>query len=152
MKLDAAASISLLLFFLDQDRYAIALSQVDRVYPVVEITGADTVSGNDYLGFVNLHGELIPVINTRLRLGLPEKEIEISDMLIMILDGSTRLALIVDSVGEVLEYNAEQMVMAASLLYSKAQVSVISVSAGNMVVKEMREYLIEAGCQWLKAD
>ncbi len=148
----SSTSISLLLFLIDQNRYAIALSSVDRVYPAVEITGADSVANDDYLGFVNLHGELIPVVNGRLRLGLPDKELEISDMMIMIFDGEQKLALIVDSVGEVLEYNAEQMIMAASLLYSKAQVSVISFKAGAMVIREMREYLTDAGCQWLKSD
>jgi len=147
----AAKNLSLLLFMLDDQRYAIPLAMVHRVYPAVEIAGADSVADDQYLGFVNVHGELIPVINLRGRFALPAREMEISDMMIVVA-GSEKLAIIVDSIGEVLEYQPEQLIIAESLLYAKAQVSVISFAGGAITSEEMRDFLARAGQRWLEEN
>lgn len=143
-------SVSLLLFFLDENRYAIPLASVDRVYPVVEITQCEAEHNTEFLGFVNVHGELIPVVNARARFGLPNKSVAVSDMMVVARDGSHKLAMIVDRVADVLEYSAEQMILAESLLYAKTNVNVINLTDGMIVVKEMRDYLTETGRQWLE--
>ncbi|MDP3507046.1 MAG: chemotaxis protein CheW [Candidatus Melainabacteria bacterium] len=143
-------SVSLLLFFLDENRYAIPLASVERVYPAVEITQCEAENDTEFLGFVNVHGELIPVVNARARFGLPNKTLAVSDMMVVARDGSHRLAMIVDRVADVLEYSAEQMIIAESLLYAKTNVSVINLADGMIVVKEMRDYLTETGRQWLE--
>lgn len=145
-----AKSVSLLLFFLDDNRYAIPLSSVERVYPAVEITSCEADLSTEFLGFVNVHGELIPVVNARARFGLPNKAVAVTDMMIVALDGDQKLAMMVDRVADVLEYSAEQMIIAESLLYAKTQVNVINLSDGMIVIKEMRDYLTETGRQWLE--
>lgn len=145
-----AKSVSLLLFFLDDNRYAIPLTSVERVYPAVEITSCEADHEAEFLGFVNVHGELIPVVNARARFGLPNKAAAVSDMMIVALDGDQKLAMMVDRVADVLEYSAEQMILAESLLYAKTQVNVINLSDGMIVIKEMRDYLTETGRQWLE--
>lgn len=143
-------SVSLLLFFLDENRYAIPLTSVERVYPAVEITQCDGDHKTEFLGFVNVHGELIPVVNARARFGLPDKAVAVSDMMVVARDGDHRLAMIVDRVADVLEYSAEQMIIAESLLYAKTHVNVINLADGMIVVQEMRDYLTETGRQWLE--
>jgi chemotaxis signal transduction protein len=145
-----AKSVSLLLFFLDENRYAIPLTSVERVYPAVEITPCEAEHKSEFLGFVNVHGELIPVVNARARFGLPDKAVTVSDMMVVALDGEHKLAMIVDRVADVLEYSAEQMIIAESLLYAKTQVNVINLADGMIVVNEMRDYLTETGRQWLE--
>ncbi|MFA6209694.1 MAG: chemotaxis protein CheW [Candidatus Obscuribacterales bacterium] len=145
-----AKSVSLLLFFLDDNRYAIPLTSVERVYPAVEITSCEADLATEFLGFVNVHGELIPVVNARARFGLPNKPVAVTDMMIVALDGDQKLAMMVDRVADVLEYSAEQMIIAESLLYAKTQVNVINLADGMIVIKEMRDYLTETGRQWLE--
>ncbi|CAN5620645.1 hypothetical protein BH11CYA1_BH11CYA1_18850 [soil metagenome] len=143
-------SVSLLLFFLDENRYAIPLTSVARVYPAVEITPCEADHHSEFLGFVNVHGEVIPVVNARARFGLPDKAVAVTDMMVVAQDGDQKLAIMVDRVADVLEYSAEQMIIAESLLYAKTQVNVINLADGMIVVKEMRDYLTETGRQWLE--
>ncbi|MBP9093089.1 chemotaxis protein CheW [bacterium] len=143
-------SVSLLLFFLDENRYAIPLTSVERVYPAVEITQCEADHKTEFLGFVNVHGELIPVVNARARFSLPDKAVAVSDMMVVARDGDHKLAMIVDRVADVLEYSAEQMIIAESLLYAKTHVNVINLADGMIVVQEMRDYLTETGRQWLE--
>lgn len=134
-------SLSLLLFFLDDNRYAIELSSVERAYPAVETcqSAGKTV--------VTIQGEQIPVLDVRAYFKLSAREVAVSDTMLVILDekDSARSAIIVDSVGDILEYNAEQMVIADSLLHGRVQINVIAVSAGKFVAAEMRDYLTRAG-------
>jgi chemotaxis signal transduction protein len=81
---------------------------------------------------------------------LPNKTLAVSDMMVVARDGSHKLAMIVDRVADVLEYSAEQMIIAESLLYAKTNVNVINLADGMIVVKEMRDYLTETGRQWLE--
>ncbi len=132
-------SVSLLFFSLDDNRYAIALSSVERAYPAVAISsegGRDTVT---------IAGTKIGVIDIRDFFNLAPKEVAVSDTMLVIDDNGQRSAIFVDSVGDVLEYNAEQMVIADSLLHGRAQISVIAIEGGKVVASEMREYLTRVG-------
>jgi purine-binding chemotaxis protein CheW len=96
------AKDSILVFTLDEQRYALALSVVERVFPMVEITplpkAPDIVQG-----IINLHGSPIPVYNIRRRFGIPVWEYEISDQLIIVHTNNRRVALPVDTVQGVVE-------------------------------------------------
>lgn len=58
-------------------------------------------------GLINYHGEIIPVINLRRRLGLPEKNIDINDRFIQVLIGDIVMILIVDHVVGLIDANVE---------------------------------------------
>jgi len=87
----------IVLFSLDEPRYALELSAVERVVRSVEITplpGAPEL----VIGVINLQGRIIPVVNLRKRFNLPWREININDRLIIARTSRRPVALIVDSV------------------------------------------------------
>lgn len=87
----------LILFALDEQRYGLELRQVQRVVRVVAITpvpGAPTTM----LGLFNLEGKIIPVMNTRRMLYLPERELRLSDQLLIVHTSGRLVALLVDAV------------------------------------------------------
>ena len=69
-------------FTLDERFYAIRLSAVSRVVRAVEITPLPKAPPI-VIGVINLGGRIIPVVNIRRRFRLPERELELTDQLIV---------------------------------------------------------------------
>lgn len=72
----------LVVFTLDEQRYALHLAAVERIVRVVEVTPLPK-SPEIVLGVVNVQGRIIPVVNIRKRFRLPEREIALSNQLII---------------------------------------------------------------------
>jgi purine-binding chemotaxis protein CheW len=108
-------SNQLVVFTLDDQSYALALSCVERIVRAVEITHVPEASEN-VLGVINIEGRVIPVINTRRRLGLPEREIGIQDLFIILHDGSRSLAMVADEVKPVVEIPGQDVVASGNVL------------------------------------
>jgi purine-binding chemotaxis protein CheW len=110
-------------FTLDDRFYGLRLSAVSRVLRAVEITLLPKAPPI-VIGVINLGGRIIPVINIRRRFGLPERELELTDQLIVARtprrDGRENegrlLALVVDAVTEVRNLAAEETTDAETIL------------------------------------
>ncbi|MGA2933708.1 MAG: chemotaxis protein CheW [Methanomicrobiales archaeon] len=96
------AKDSILIFILDEQRYGIMLSDVERVFPMVEITRLPKAP-DIVLGIINVHGSLVPVFDIRRRFGCSEREYGVSDQLILARTKKRRVALAVDTVQGVVE-------------------------------------------------
>ena len=108
-----------MIFKLDELRFALHVSAVERVIWAAEVTplpGAPSI----LLGVLNVRGKIIPVVNLRRRLGLTEREIEPSDQLIIGHTSSRPLALIADAVTGVIEL-PEENVIAANRVFSNPE-------------------------------
>jgi purine-binding chemotaxis protein CheW len=92
----------LVVFTLDEQRYALHLGSVERVVHAVDITCLPQAP-NIILGVINIHGKIIPVINIRKRFCLPERELEINDRLILAHTRKREVVLVVDTVTDVIE-------------------------------------------------
>ncbi|MCL5031129.1 MAG: chemotaxis protein CheW [Bacteroidetes bacterium] len=102
-------------FNIDHKNYALYVNVVHRILPSVEITplpGAPSV----VLGIINIEGVVIPVFNTRLRFLIKIKEIELSDKLLIVKTSKRKVALLVDDVKEVIEFNGEDLVLSKGYL------------------------------------
>lgn len=99
----------IVLFGLDEPRYALPLSSVERVVSSVEITPLPKAP-NIVLGVINFQGYVIPVINIRSRFLLSKKDLTIDDQFIIVRTSKRMLALIVDSVEDVIEISQNQFV------------------------------------------
>lgn len=101
-------SDNLIVFSLDDQRYALLLDTVERILRAVEVTpiprGPDIV-----LGVINVQGQIIPVVNVRRRFGLPEREIDIDDRLIVARTSKMTVVLPVDGVDGIRESSKEEM-------------------------------------------
>lgn len=62
------------------------------------------------LGVVNVQGRVIPVINVRRRFDLPEREINLTDQMVIAHTARRPVALVVDAVIGVLEYSEQEVV------------------------------------------
>ncbi len=139
-----AGSNQLVVFTLDDQQYALNLVCVERVVRAVEVThlpqAPDTV-----LGVINFEGEVIPVVNTRKRLGLPEREIELQDLFIIARENDRTLALVGDEVKPVLEMADEQVVTSEKVLSATGYVQgVAKVDEGMVIILSVSRILSAA--------
>jgi purine-binding chemotaxis protein CheW len=72
----------LVLFSLEEPRYALYLSAVERVIRSVEVTPLPKAP-EIVIGVINIQGEIIPVIDIRKLFHLPIHEISIDDLFII---------------------------------------------------------------------
>jgi purine-binding chemotaxis protein CheW len=89
-----------LLFHLDDHRFAVRLDAVRRVLPAAAPTPLPEAPGV-VLGVSNVAGRPVPVVNARLRFGLPQRPFRTSDQFLLLDTGSREMAVWVDATGEV---------------------------------------------------
>jgi purine-binding chemotaxis protein CheW len=120
MRLDTGQCI---VFTLDERFYALRLSVVSRVVHAVEITPLPKASPI-VIGVINLGGRIIPVVNIRRRFRLPERDLELTDQLVVARasphdaqeDGGRLLAFVVDAVTGVQDLPAAETIAAETIL------------------------------------
>jgi len=87
-------------FQLDEETYGINVMQVQEVLRHSEI--APVPGAPDYmLGIINLRGNVVTVIDTRTRFGLPSAEVSESTRVVIIEADQQVIGILVDSVAEV---------------------------------------------------
>jgi len=99
-KMPAADKGACLLFALDERRYAIPLSAVERVIRAVEITPLPKAP-EVLLGVINEQGKIIPVVDVRSRFRLPARELRCNDRFILVRTPRRVVAVVADSVSEI---------------------------------------------------
>lgn len=112
---------------------ALPLDRVMRTVRAVAATplpqAPDIVSG-----VVNIQGRIVPVINLRRRFGLAEREIALSDQLLIAHSATRLLAMIVDSVAGVIECDEKDFVAVDSVVAGTRHVTGIVRSPDGMVL------------------
>ncbi len=95
-------------FYLGDEKYGINVMQVQEVLRVTEI--APVPGAPSYvLGIINLRGNVVTVIDTRNRFGLPSKETDDSSRVVIIETESHIIGILVDSVAEVVELKGSEI-------------------------------------------
>ncbi len=95
-------------FFLDSEKYGIKVMQVQEVLRMTEI--APVPGAPHYvLGIINLRGNVVTVIDSRKRFGLPEKEPDDSTRIVIIEAGENVVGILVDSVAEVVDLRTDEI-------------------------------------------
>ena len=108
-------AITLVVFDIDGQRYALPLNDVDRVLPMVAVSPLPQAPAV-VLGVMNLHGQVIPVLDLRRRFGLPIRDYGLTARLLVIRTARRILALTVDEVLEVREVAQEPITRPDALL------------------------------------
>lgn len=101
-----------LTFKLDDEIFAIDISKIREVLEFTSVTKVPRTP--DFMrGVINLRGGVVPVLDLRLKFGMPEAEKTVNTCIIIVevsLDGeSTVLGALADSVQEVLELESDQI-------------------------------------------
>jgi len=95
-------------FMLDGEKYGINVMQVREVLRDIEI--APVPGAPDYvLGIINLRGNVVTVIDTRSRFGLPTIETNEESRIVIIEAVDQTLGLLVDSIAEVADILQSQI-------------------------------------------
>ncbi len=100
----ANAPHTLVVFGLDDRRFALRLAAVERVLPAVEIVPLPQVPAI-VRGVINVEGRIIPVVDIRARFSLPPRALTVSDHLLIAQTRRRPVALVVDAVIGVTETN-----------------------------------------------
>ena len=95
-------------FFLDQECYAMEISFITDIIQMQPIATLPEVK-HYVKGIINLRGEIIPVMDVRLRFGKPEIDYNERTCVIVARTGGLCVGLIVDSVSEVIQIPDESI-------------------------------------------
>jgi purine-binding chemotaxis protein CheW len=87
----------LVVFRIDGQRYGLHLPTVDRTLRAVRVTPLPQAPAI-VLGVINVEGRVIPVVNTRARFGVAERELLACDILILARTPQRTVALAADAV------------------------------------------------------
>jgi len=132
---------SLLIFILDDQRYALLLPTVDRVVRMVAITPLPKAP-DIVLGVVNIQGRVIPVINMRRRFCLTEREITLTDQLVVAHTVRRPVALVADAVLDVIACSARSLIAAEKVLPNIEYVEgVVKLKDGLIIIHDLDKFL-----------
>ena len=99
-----------LTFTLGSEEYGLAILQVREIIGYMKVTEVPQVA-HEMKGVINLRGQVIPVIDLRLKFGMPEADVTDTTCIIVVealKEGQKKqIGIIVDSVSEVIDISAE---------------------------------------------
>lgn len=131
----------LVVFTLGENRYGLPLASVERAARMVEITPLPKVP-DIVLGVINVHGRLVPVVNLRRRFRLPERDIALTDQIIVAHTKHRPVALVADAVLGVLTCSQEQVVGAEQILPTVDYVEgVVKLDDGMVLIHDLDRFL-----------
>lgn len=106
--------IQLVTFRLKDETYGINVMQVQEVLRITEIAPVPGAPGF-VLGIINLRGNVVTVIDTRTRFGLPTTERDDASRIVIIESEEQVVGILVDSVAEVVELRQSEIDQAPSV-------------------------------------
>jgi len=137
----APGSNQLVVFTLNDRRYGLPLSAVERIVRVVDVTSLPRAP-DIVLGVVNVQGRILPVIDVRRRFRLPEREVAVADHMVLARAGRRPVALVVDSVAGVLEHSEREIVGAEEVLPDLQYLEgVVKLDDGLILIHDLETFL-----------
>ena len=94
----------LVTFHLENEEFAVNILNIQGINRMVEITKIPN-SPEFVEGIINLRGKVIPIVDLRKRLGMPQKEYDNETRFIVVEFSKRVIGFVVDSVHEVLRIN-----------------------------------------------
>lgn len=101
-----------LTFYLNQEEYGVGILKIKEIIGMMAITSVPRTP--DYVkGVINLRGKVIPIIDLRIRFGMPSQEYDERTCIIVVEIDSGEVTIpmgvVVDSVSEVCNVDADQV-------------------------------------------
>ena len=115
----------LVMFELEGERYGFDISIVREVVEVLPITPVPETP-DFILGVINLRGEIIPVLDTKMRLGFGKTDINEKSKLIIIESGENKAGLLLEELPKVLHTDRERVKTELLSIQSKLDPELIS--------------------------
>ena len=122
-----------LVFTLDEPRFALKLSAVERVVRAVDITPLPKAP-EIVLGVINVQGQVVPVVDIRRGMRLPARDLTLDDQFILARTSRRLVALAVDAVVGVRDLAQSEMVNAEQVVPSAEYISGMAKLADGVVL------------------
>ncbi|MFA3781704.1 chemotaxis protein CheW [Melioribacteraceae bacterium 4301-Me] len=131
----------IVVFVIDNSKYALNLSNVERVIPSVAITKLPEAPAI-IEGIIKIGEQIIPIVNTRKRFHIAERKINIFDKIIIVRTKKRIIGLIVDNVEGAIELGGRKPVPAEKILPKLKLISgVIQLDDGLVLIHDVDEFL-----------
>ena len=129
--------IRLVAFVIDGNHYGLPLEQVERVLPLVAVSPLPKAPASA-AGIINLHGQVVPVLDVRRRFGFPTRGYGLSAHLVIARASRRTVALPVDEALGVLEMNAGAVKPPDSVLPGIGHVAgVVALPDGLLLIHDL---------------
>jgi len=133
--------LSLVVFGLTVQRYALPLYTVERVFPMAEVAPLPKAPAIVF-GVINLHGTIIPVLDIHRRFGFPPRGYGLAAHLLVARTSRRTLALPVDEVLGVREVAAAAAVPADTVLPGIGHVAgIVALADGLLFIQDLEAFL-----------
>lgn len=94
------------------------------------------------MGIFNLRGLIVPVMNLRRRLALPERELQLDDKFIVAQSAGRTVALVVDDTNGLVEASTDEIVPTGDFLSALPHVAgVIRLKSGIALIHDLAQFL-----------
>src|ERR1700726_996115 len=131
----------LVVFRLDERRYALPLAVVERVVRAVDVTPLPKASPI-VLGAINLHGRVLPVLNVRKRFLMPEREIGPADWFLLAHTARHTVVLVVDESEGVVERTQAEVVRSTQIVPDLDHFpGVLRLDDGLVLIHDLEKFL-----------
>lgn len=139
--MSVAAPLSLVVASLGALRLGIPVDAVDRVLMAAEVTPlADMPAA--IVGVINIHGEVMPVVDLRARFRLPPKALQASDHFVIVRLGGRALAVTFDDVLDTSHFDRDALTPAPQVLPWIDRIhGIVQLEDGLLVVKDPARFL-----------
>ena len=134
-------ALRLVVWTLDAQRFALPVAGVERILPAFEVTALPDAPPV-VSGIVNLHGRIVAVVDLRRRFQLPQRELRLSDQLLLARTSRRHIAFFVDSVEGVALYPPDAVVAAEAIAPDIGSVTaVVKLADGLVLIQDLDRLL-----------
>ena len=131
----------LVAFTLDGQFYALRLESVESTVRAVEVTPLPK-SPEIVLGVINLRGKIVPVLDIRTRFGLPKRQPQLTDHLVVAQTAKRTVAIGVDSVSGVVQRRRQDITKAERIVPGLEYVQgVAKLQDGMLLIHDLDKFL-----------
>lgn len=135
------AIAQLVVFRLDQHRYALPLAAVERVVHAVDVTPVPKAP-EIVFGAINVHGRVLPVLDVRKRFLLPHRQIRPADWFLLARAGGRTVVLVVDEADGVIERSQDDVIDASEIAPDlNAFPGVLRTDDGLVLIHDLEKFL-----------
>jgi purine-binding chemotaxis protein CheW len=128
-------------FTLDNQKFALPLASVEKIARAVAIRPLPKAS-DMVLGVINMQGRIIPVLDLRIRFGIPPRPVLVTDHLIITRTTTRILALLVDTVLDILESDRSHVTDQSAILDHMQYVEgVLRIEDGMVLINDIEHML-----------
>ena len=128
-------------FRLDEHRYALSIDNVERIVRAVEVTPLPG-SPEIVLGAISVAGRILPVLDMRRRFGLPQREITPADHFLIGRTAQRTVVLAIDQADGVIDTDPGTVTASADIVPSLAHVQgVARLDDGLALIHDLDTFL-----------